>query len=122
MSEYLPYRNFAWVDLTVKNAEIALNTPDNSKLVYYIEVDLEYIDDPRKQKDFPTAPEKITITKEKLSTQQNDTAREKKLKIGLVKKLTPHVLPKQNYVVLYYYSNLKYYIANGWELTKIHKI
>ena len=122
MSEYLPYRNFAWVDLTIKNAEIVLNTPDNSKLVYYIEVDLEYIGDPRKQKDFPTAPEKITITKEKLSTQQNDTAREKKLKIGLVKKLTPHSLPKQNYVVLYYYSNLKYYIANGWELTKIHKI
>ena len=56
MSETLPYDENKF-DKNVKLEEI-LNTPDDSDIVYFIEVDLNYPDNIKeKTKQFPFAPE-----------------------------------------------------------------
>ena len=55
-----------------------------------------------------------------LSAEQIEIIKQFGLKICITKKLIPNLLPKKNYIV--HYRNLKYYLANGWKLTKVHRI
>ena len=55
MSQYLPYDEIKF-DNTVKLEDI-LNTPDDSDIGYFIELDLKYPDNKKeKTKNFPFAP------------------------------------------------------------------
>lgn len=101
MTGYLPTGKFEWVDeLKVKEYEKCLtelyNTID-SETGYILEVDLLY---PKELKDkhieLPLAPEHYNG------------------------KLTPNLYSKQNYRTRL--ENLKFYLENGLQLKKIHKI
>ena len=66
------------------------------------------------------APEKLKVTKEMLSQEQIDDIKKFNIKIGTTRKLIPNLYAKKNYIT--HYRNLKYYLANGWKLTKVHRI
>ena len=54
MSEYLPYDEIKFDNVKL---EVILNTPDDSDIGYFIEVDLKYSDNiKQKTKIFPFAP------------------------------------------------------------------
>ena len=72
------------------------------------------------QNCFPMAAEKLEITKEMLSSQQIVDIKKIDIKIGTTEKLIPNLFPKKHYIT--HYRNLKYYLANGWILTKVHRI
>ena len=121
MRKPLPYGGFRWISVTDKHIDIVLNKPDNSMHGYFAEVDMYHPDELHDyQNDFPKAPEKIYITEDSLSEDQINTAKKYNIKIGASKKLVPTLYPKKDYVV--HYRNLKYYLANGWKLIKVHRI
>ena len=66
------------------------------------------------------APEKLIVTEDMLSAEQIEIIKQFGLKIGTTKKLIPNLYPKKNYIV--HYRNLKYYLDNGWQLTKADRI
>ena len=64
MSQWLPYDNFKFETESVC-LEGILNTPDDSDVGYFLEVDLEYPHNIRQNtKNFPFAPENKTISKD----------------------------------------------------------
>ena len=70
--------------------------------------------------DYPLATEKIKIKKEWLSPNSSKNANEFDIKTGIIKKLTPNVMPKNNYIV--HYRNLKYYLSKGLILKRVHRV
>ena len=46
--------------------------------------------------------------------------KEHDIKVGVVNKLIPNLMPRKNYVV--HYRNLKYYLLKGLILKKVHRI
>ena len=66
------------------------------------------------------ASEKIKVTEEMLSLLQLEIKNNFDIETGDIKKLTPNLYSKKNYVV--HYRNLKYYLSQGLILTKIHRI
>ena len=121
MMQNLPYGGFRWAKVSDKNINIILNKRDNSLQGYFLEVDIQCPDELHdEQNDFPMAPEKIKVTKEMLSLSQIEMIEQHKLKVGTTKRLVPNLFSKKNYIV--HYRNLKYYLANGWKLTKVHRI
>ena len=70
MIQPLPYDEFeikhGHPDLYLSNSEEDLNTPDDSNIGYFVEVDLRYIDIIKeKTKTFPFCPENKVIPKDK---------------------------------------------------------
>ena len=121
MMQYLPYKDFKWIKVSDKNIDIALNKKDKSLHGYILEVDMYCPDElDNQQNDFSMAPEKLKITKYVLSPEQIDMIKKHNLKVGITKKLTPNLYPKKNDII--YYRNLKYYLANCWQLTKVHRM
>ena len=105
----------------MKNINVALNKKDKSLHGYFLEVDMYCPDELHDyQTDFPMALEKLNVTEDMLSKEQIETIKQFDLKIGITKKLIPNLYPKENYIV--HYRNLKYYIDNGWIVTKVHRI
>ena len=70
--------------------------------------------------DYPLATEKIKIKKEWLSPNSSKNANEFDIKTGIINKLTPNVMPKNNYIV--HYRNLKYYLSKGLILKRVHRV
>ena len=70
--------------------------------------------------DYPLATEKIKIKKEWLSPNSSKNANEFDIKTGIINKLTPNVMPKNNYIV--HYRNLKYYLSKGLKLKRVHRV
>ena len=70
--------------------------------------------------NYPMFPEKSTVTKDMLSQQQIDDMKDFNIKNGTTKKLIPNLFSKKNPIV--HCRNLKYYLAYGWKLTKVHRI
>ena len=121
MSEYLPQRDFKWVEVNNETTNKVLNTSDDSLYGYFIEVDLEFPENLHDiYNDLPMAPEKIKLSEEMLSPIQLKIKNKYDIKAGVTNKLIPTLLQKKNYVV--HYTNLKYYLSKGWILTKVHKI
>ena len=121
MMQYLPYGGFRWAKVNDKNINIILNKRDNSLHGYFLEVDIHCPDELHDEQNYcPMAPEKIKVTKEMLSPSQIEMIKQHKLKVGTTKKLVPNLFSKKNYIG--HYRNLKYYLANGWKLTKVHRI
>ena len=66
MSEYLPYDEIK-IDRDVKSEEV-LNTPDDSDIGYFVEVDLKYPDNTKeKTRNFPFAPVNKKINPDEFS-------------------------------------------------------
>ena len=118
MSKPLPTHGFRWL------SRDEINRLDIDKLEewdengYILEVDLEYPAELHdKHNDYPLAAEHLTISGEMLSSYQKSTFPKEKLRP--TEKLTPNLLDKTRYTV--HYSNLKYYLAQGLKLTRIHR-
>ena len=121
MSQYLPYGEIKWVKNTDEVVNKILNKKDNSLHGYFLEVDWDYRESLHiDHSDYPLAPEKIKIKEELLSPYSSKNANEFDLKTGIINKLTPNVMPKNNYIV--HYRNLKYYLSKGLILKRVHRI
>ena len=70
--------------------------------------------------DYSLAPEKVKIKRKWLSQYCLEIQNEYNIKTGIINKLTPKVMPKNNHVV--YYRNLQYYLSKGLILKKVHRI
>ena len=66
------------------------------------------------------APEKIKIKTEWLSPYCLVIKKENNIKVGVCDKLTPNLMPKNNYVV--HYRNWKYYLSKGLIFKKVCRI
>ena len=73
-----------------------------------------------KTSDFPMASQKVKIKEELLSLYCLEIKKEHDIKVGVVNKLIPNLMPRKNYVV--HYRNLKYYLLKGLILKKVHRI
>ena len=121
MMSYLPYGSFTWIKVTDRNIHKAISKKDNSLHGCFLEVDMHLSDELHDyQNDFPMAPEKLIVTEDTLSAEQIEIIKQFRLKIGTTKKFIPNLYPKKNYIV--HYRNLKYYLDNGWQLTKVDRI
>ena len=117
MSEYLPYEKFKWL----KNIDEFNVTSFNEKspIGHFLEVDLEYSDRLHElHNDYPLGPEKLAVSSDMLSKHGKKIADKYEIKVVDVKKLTPNLGGKSNYVV--HYRNLQLYLSLGMQLTKIH--
>ena len=114
MSEYLPYDEIKF-DRSV-NLEDILNTPDDSDIGYFIEVDLKSPDNIKeKTKNFPFAPESRIIHIDKY----NDYMKKIKPKnFTEAKKLKSDWSDKKKYLVQY--RMLKFCVRHGMEVEKVH--
>ncbi|XP_021001758.2 uncharacterized protein [Parasteatoda tepidariorum] len=99
MSQSLPLNKFSWCSTDIDVEKI----PDDSKIGYILEVDLNYPDELHDHhSDFPVAPENKPPPNCRLP------------------RLLTTLEPKLKYVI--YYKNLKLYLKLGLKLTKIHRV
>jgi hypothetical protein len=116
MCQYLPYKDFKWVEQSPELINKILNTPKDSDIGYILEVDLEYTDKVSTVK-FPLAPEHASAVLEDLSDYQKNLNGNKEPK---TKKLMLTVKDKKEYVIDY--RNLQFYLKHGMTLKKVHRI
>ena len=116
MSQPLPFDELKF-DNKVKIEDI-LNTPDDSNIGYFIEVDLTYPNNIKeKTKNSPFAPVNKKINLDKFS----DYMKEIKLDAYIqTKKLIGDWSDKKNYLV--HYRMLKFYLRHGMIVDKVHNI
>ena len=122
MSQFLPYDEIEmWhghPDLLTNCLEEILNTPNDSDIGYFLEVELKYPDNIKeKTKNFPFCPENKKINPHKY----ND----------YMKKIKPKSYTKSNKLIcdwtdkkkyLIHYRMLKFYARHGMVVEKIHQI
>ena len=122
MSQMLPYDEIEmWhgdPDKYWNWLEEILNTPDDSDIGYFLEVDLKYPDNIKeKTKNFPFCPEKKKIDPDKY----NDYLKKIKPKnYTKSKKLICDWTDKKKYLIQY--RMLKFYVRHGMIVEKIHEI
>ena len=120
MSQPLPYDEIEmWhghPDLYMNKLQEIINTPDDSDIGYFVEIDLRYPDDIKEEtKNFPFAPENKIIHNDKY----NDYMKKIKPEIyRKAKKLICDWIDKQNYLI--HYRMLKFYVRHGMVVEKIH--
>ena len=122
MSQFLPYdememwhghRDKYWNWL-----EEILNTPDDSEIGYFLEVDLKYPDNiKQKTKYFPFCPENKKINPNKYNEYMKSIKPENYTKS---KKLICDWSDKKRYLI--HYRMLKFYVRHGMIVEKIHEI
>ena len=106
-----PDKYWNWLD------EI-LNTPDDSEIGYFLEVDLKYPDDIKeKTRYFPFCPENKKINPDKYNEYMNSIKPEKYTKS---KKLICDWTDKKKYLI--HYRKLKFYVRHGMIVEKVHEI
>ena len=116
MSESLPYDEIKF-DNNV-NLEDILNTPDDSDIGYFIEVDLKYPDNiEEKTKYFPFAPVNKKINPDKFNEYMKEIKPDTFIQ---TKKLICDWSDKKNYLV--HYRMLKFYIRHGMIVDRVHNI
>ena len=115
-----PYEIEMWnghPDLYMNKLEEILNTPDDSDIGYFSQVDLTYPDNIKKTKNFPFCPENKVIPEDKY----NDYMKQIKPKnYTKSKKVICDWSDKKNYLVHYRMSKL--YVRHGMVVEKIHEI
>uniref|UniRef100_A0A158P4E4 DNA-directed DNA polymerase n=1 Tax=Tetranychus urticae TaxID=32264 RepID=A0A158P4E4_TETUR len=124
MMQKLPYDRFTWCDVNDADfIEKVLHTDDSANEGYFLEVDLEYPPHLHElHNDYPLAPEKMKIGKDMLSPYQCDLIEKienQQLKYISQAKLITSFIKKENYVI--HYKSLKFYVAKGLKITKIHR-
>ena len=122
----MPYKDFKWEEPTdeLLDAEQSpllekiLKTKSDSKIGYFIEVDLEYPDCIKdKTKYYPLAPIKRKIIYDKLLDWQKNI---KINKNSSTEKIICDQTNKTNY--LCHYENLQFYVKMGMKIKKVHSI
>ena len=116
MSEPLPYDEIKF-DKNIELEDI-LNTPDDSDVGYFIEVDLKYPDNiKQKTKNFPFAPENKKIYPDNFNDYMIEIKPDTYIQSS---KLICDWSNKKNYLI--HYRMLKFYIRHGMVVDKIHNI
>ena len=116
MSQYLPYDEIKFNN-TVKLEDI-LNTPDDSDIGYFIEVDLTYPDNIKeKTKNFPFAPMNKKINPDNFNDYMKEIKPDTYIQSS---KLVCDWSDKKNYLI--HYRMLKFYIRHGMIIDKVHNI
>ena len=117
MSKPLPYDDIKFETENVCLEEI-LNTPDDSDIGYFLEVDLEYPHNIRqKTKHFPFAPENKSISKDNFGPYMKSIM--PKIYVSH-KKIICDWTDKRNYLI--HYRMLKFYIRHGMKINKVHSV
>ena len=119
MSQSLPVGDFRWLsNEEVERLDISsLRQDDPTGMI--LEVDLQYPQSLHdSHDDYPLAPEKLTITEEMLSGFQMNLYPAGHRETAT--KLTPNLYDKKKYVV--HDRNLQFYLKQGLELEKIHRV
>ena len=122
MSQFLPYDEIKmWhghPDKYWKWLDEILNTPDDSEIGYFLEVDLKYPDDiKQKTKYFPFCPENKKINPNKYNDYMNKI---KPKNYRKSKKLICDWTDKTKYLI--HYRMLNVYVRHGMVVEKIHEI
>ena len=121
MTQSLPVSDFKWVDEKDVKSFNVMTVQDDADTGYFLEVDLEY---PKElhdlHSDYPLAPEKMLISHEMLSPYQQQLKEDLGYKPARVEKLVPNLWNKEKYII--HYRNLKFYLAQGLKLQKIHRV
>ena len=119
--DYLQYEGFKWLSKEeIKRFDID-SIPENSKIGYILEVDLEYCKELHDiHNDYPLCPGHVSVNYEILSNYCKNSVDKHDIKVGGVKKLIPNLYDKIRYPV--HYKNLKYYLSLGMKFKKIHRI
>ena len=116
LSEYLPYDEIKF-DRNVKLEDI-LNTPDDSDIGYFIEVDLKYTDNIKeKTKQLPFAPKSGKINPDSFSDYMKEITPDTYTQ---TKTLLCHWYDKKNYLIHYRMSKL--YVRHGMVVDKVNEI
>ena len=121
MSQMLPYDEIEmWhghPDKYWKWLDVILNTPDDSEIGYFLEVDLKYPDEiKQKTKYFPFCPENKKINPNKYKEYMKSIKPENYAKS---KKLICDWTDKKKYLI--HYRMLKFYIRHGMMVDKTHE-
>ena len=121
MSQSLPVDNFEWMSGRDVQTFDVTAIADDVEIGYLLEIDLEYCKELHGlHSDYPLAPERMVITDGMLASYQQELKVELGYKLAKVAKLTPNLWDKTKYVL--HYRNLKFYLAQGLKLLKIHSI
>ena len=116
MSEPMPYDEIKF-DNNVELEDI-LNTPDESDIGYFIEVDLKYSDKIKeKTKNLPSAPVNKKINPDDFSGYMKEIKPET---YNETKKLICDWSDKTNFLV--HYRMLKFYMRHGMIVDKVHNV
>ena len=116
MSQYLPYYEIKF-DNNV-NLEQILNTPDDSDIGYFIEVDLTYPNNIKeKTKNFPFAPVNKKINPDDFNDYMTVIIPDTYIQSS---RLICDWSDKKNYLI--HYRMLKFYIRHGMIIDKVHNI
>ena len=116
LSQLLPYDEIKF-DVNVELEEI-LNTPDDSDVGYFVEVDLKYPDNiEEKTKNFPFAPVNKKINPDNFNNYMKEIKPDTYIQ---TKKLICDWSDKKNYLV--HYRMLQFYLRHGIIVDKVHEI
>ena len=116
MSEPLPYDEIK-LDNKIELEDI-LNTPDDSDIGYFIEVDLKYSGNIKeKTRNFPFAPMNKKINPDNFSDYVKEIIHDTHIQN---KKLICDWSNKKNYLI--HYRKLKFYVRHGMIVDKVHEI
>ena len=117
MSQSLPYDDIEFETENVGLEEI-LNTPDDSDIGYFLEVDLEYPYNIRdKTRHFPFAPENKSISKDDFGPYMKSVMPKNYVSF---KKLFCDWIDKKNYLI--HYRMLKFYVRHGMKIKDVHNV
>ena len=134
MSQYLPIGNYRWKSNVKKfTPKFIKKLKDDALKGYLLEVDLGYPEELHdKHNDYPFCAEHVTckpspymekIAIESLQRKKDVNKRCDEIKLpkpANIKKLTPNLNDKCNYVI--HYRNLKQALENGLILKKVHRV
>ncbi len=122
MSQHLPRGNFRWLEPREFEAIDWESLPDGSPTGYFVECDLDYPEELHDaHNEYPLAPERATISEKFLSETQRDIHSHYSFeRNGEYSKLVPNLYAKQKYSL--HYRNLKFYLAHGLKLRKVHRV
>ena len=116
MNQFLPYDEIKFTNNVT--LEDILNTPDDSDIGYFVEVDLKYPDNIKEEtKNFPFAPVNKKINLDDFNDYMKEIRPDTYVQSG---KLVCDWADKKNYLV--HYRMLKFYIRHGMIVDKVHEI
>jgi len=120
MSQPLPYEGFEWMAPSELESIDWKAQLDDQAYGYILKVDLDYPQELHDlHNDYPLAPERLIVKDEWLSEKQVNLRVQYKMgRTDLATKLIPNLLNKRNYVI--HYRVLKFYLAHGLILKKVH--
>ena len=119
LSQSLPVRDFRFLTDDELTSFDVMTVSDESIFGYILEVDLDYPDHLHQlHSSYPLAPEQLEITRDMLSPYA--AAFLEHMPWQPCTKLAPNLYNKVKYVT--HYRNLKFYLANGLVMTKVHRV